>query len=166
MWLHAPHTEKRAQLSSNRMSIVDAKTRSRLMSGIRSKNTKPELTLRSFLHSRGFRFRLHASSLPGRPDLVLAKYKLCIFVNGCFWHRHPGCKFATMPKSNTDFWQEKFSANIRRDTQVMLQLQIQGWRVFRIWECGLRNADASALEMLTHLIKGDIGQLDWPDCIL
>ncbi|MDX7735481.1 very short patch repair endonuclease, partial [Aeromonas caviae] len=85
------------------------------MSGIRSKNTKPELTLRSFLHSRGFRFRLHASSLPGRPDLVLAKYKLCIFVNGCFWHRHPGCKFATMPKSNTDFWQEKFSANIRRD---------------------------------------------------
>lgn len=144
------------------MDIVDAKTRSRLMSGIRSKNTKPELTLRRFLHSRGFRFRLHASSLPGRPDLVLAKYNLCIFVNGCFWHRHLGCKYATMPKSNSDFWQKKFSANIRRDTHAILQLQTQGWRVFIIWECGLRNADESALEMLPKLIRSDTSQLDWP----
>lgn len=146
------------------MDIVDAKTRSRLMSGIRSKNTKPELTLRRFLHSRGFRFRLHASSLPGRPDLVLAKYKLCIFVNGCFWHRHPGCKYATMPKSNSDFWQKKFSSNVRRDTHAILQLQTQGWRVFIIWECGLRDADTTSLEKLTELIKSNTNKLDWPDC--
>lgn len=145
------------------MDIVDTKTRSSLMSGIRSKNTKPEMTLRRFLHSRGFRFKLHAPSLPGKPDLVLAKYKLCIFVNGCFWHRHPGCKYATMPKSNFAFWQEKLSTNVRRDTQVMLQLQTQGWRIFRIWECGLRNANAPALEMLVQLIKSDIIQLNWPD---
>ncbi|WP_323980537.1 very short patch repair endonuclease [Aeromonas media] len=145
------------------MDIVDTKTRSSLMSGIRSKNTKPEMTLRRFLHSRGFRFRLHAPSLPGKPDLVLAKYKLCIFVNGCFWHRHPGCKYATMPKSNFAFWQEKLSTNVRRDTEVMLQLQTQGWRIFRIWECGLRNANTPALEILVQLIKSDIIQLNWPD---
>ncbi|HGY1050431.1 TPA: very short patch repair endonuclease [Aeromonas salmonicida subsp. pectinolytica] len=145
------------------MDIVDAKTRSRMMSGIRSKNTKPELILRRFLHAKGFRFRLHASSLPGRPDLVLAKYKLCIFVNGCFWHRHPSCKYATMPKSNSDFWQKKFSANVRRDTHAILQLQTQGWRVFIIWECGLRDFDTTSLEQLTELIKGYTNNLDWPN---
>lgn len=118
------------------MDVVDRATRSRMMSGIRGKDTQPELTVRSFLHRAGLRFRLHAK-LPGKPDLVLPKYHAAVFVHGCFWHRHEGCRYATTPASNAAFWQEKFAANVRNDTKVKQQLQALGWRVLVIWSCEL-----------------------------
>lgn len=118
------------------MDIVDRATRSRMMSGIRGKDTKPELIVRSFLHRAGLRFRLHAK-LPGKPDLVFPKYRTIVFVHGCFWHRHEGCRYATTPANNAEFWQEKFAANVRRDAKVKLQLEELGWRVLVIWSCEL-----------------------------
>lgn len=118
------------------MDVVDAVTRSRMMAGIRGKDTKPELIVRSFLHRAGLRFRLHAK-LPGKPDLVLPKHRATVFVHGCFWHRHEGCRYATMPANNAAFWQEKFAANVRRDAKVKQQLQELGWRVLVIWSCEL-----------------------------
>jgi len=116
--------------------VVDKATRSRMMSGIRGKNTKPELIVRSFLHRAGLRFRLHAR-LPGKPDLVFPKYRTVVFVHGCFWHRHKGCRFATTPASNAAFWQEKFVANVSRDAVVKKALRKLGWRVRVIWACQL-----------------------------
>ena len=95
--------------------IVDRQTRSRMMSGIRGKNTKPEMILRRALHARGFRYRLHGKGVPGRPDLILAKHRAVIFVHGCFWHRHEGCRYATTPATRPEYWAEKFAANVRRD---------------------------------------------------
>lgn len=118
------------------MDVVDAATRSRMMAGIRGKHTKPELTVRSFLHRAGLRFRLHAK-LPGKPDLVLPKYVTVIFVHGCFWHRHEGCRYTTMPANNAEFWQEKFAANVRRDAKARQQLEEMGWQVLVIWSCEL-----------------------------
>lgn len=105
------------------------------MSRIRSSNTKPELRVRSVLHHLGYRFRLHSSNLPGKPDIVLPKWKHIILVHGCFWHRHERCKFCYTPKSRTDFWNEKFSATVRRDATVVEKLKALGWRVSIIWEC-------------------------------
>jgi DNA mismatch endonuclease (patch repair protein) len=116
--------------------VVDRATRSRMMSGIRGKNTRPELIVRSFLHRAGLRFRLHAK-LPGKPDLVLPKYRTAVFVHGCFWHRHKDCRHATTPATNAVFWQEKFAANVRRDARVKQQLEDSGWRVLVIWSCEL-----------------------------
>ena len=118
------------------MDIVDRATRSRMMSGIRGKNTKPELVVRSYLHRSGLRFRLR-STLPGKPDLVLPKYRTTVFVHGCFWHRHEGCTYAATPASNPVFWQDKFAANVRRDVKVTTQLEGLGWRVLVIWACQL-----------------------------
>ncbi len=132
--------------------IVDAATRSRMMANIRSKNTKPERIVRSFLHRAGLRFRLHAD-LPGKPDLVLPKYHAVVFVHGCFWHRHEGCRFATTPASNTAFWQEKFADNVRRDAGVEQQLKEMGWRVLVIWSCEL---DATRLEKLADVIVNEV----------
>lgn len=106
------------------------------MSGIRGKNTKPELTVRKFLHRKGLRFRLHAK-LPGKPDLTFPKYKTAVFVHGCFWHRHEGCRFSTTPKNNAGFWQKKFAANVERDARATAQLEELGWRVLIVWECQL-----------------------------
>lgn len=145
------------------MDIVDAKTRSRMMSGIRNKNTKPELTLRRYLHAKGFRYRLHVKTLPGQPDLVLPKYNLCIFVHGCFWHQHLRCPYATIPKSNTEFWLKKFAININRDEKAIALLLDRGWRVFTIWECGLRKADEVILGWLPKTIKGQERMLTWPE---
>ena len=114
--------------------IVDRATRSRMMSGIRGKNTIPEMIVRSALHRAGLRFRLHAK-LPGKPDLVFPKYRAVVFVHGCFWHRHEGCRYSTTPASNFDFWQKKFSDNVRRDFKARQQLEALGWRVFIIWAC-------------------------------
>src|SRR4051812_26276050 len=97
--------------------VVDRKTRSRMMSGIKGRDTQPELLVRSFLHRAGFRFRLHAKGIVGRPDLVLPKYRAVVFVHGCFWHRH-NCKFATNPKTNSAFWRKKFAENVARDRKV------------------------------------------------
>jgi len=105
------------------------------MSRVRSTDTKPELKVRSFLFRHGFRFRLHVKTLPGHPDIVLPKYKTIIEIRGCFWHRHPGCKIATMPSSNVDFWQEKFRKNVERDAKHAAELQKLGWNLIIVWGC-------------------------------
>ncbi|MDA8129039.1 MAG: DNA mismatch endonuclease Vsr [Betaproteobacteria bacterium] len=118
--------------------VVDKATRSRMMAGIRGENTKPELEVRRFLHSRGVRYRLHVQELPGKPDIVLPKYRTVIFVHGCFWHRHRGCKNAVMPKTNRDFWEQKLRANVARDRRNLRALTMAGWRCLVIWECEAR----------------------------
>lgn len=114
---------------------ITKERRSWNMSRIRSKNTKPEIVVRSLLHNLGFRFRLHRKDLPGNPDIVLTKYKTVIFVNGCFWHRHPGCKYAYTPKSRINFWANKFDQNTERDRRNHAVLTGMGWRVIVVWEC-------------------------------
>lgn len=118
--------------------IVNPQIRSRMMSGIRSKNTKPELELRRALHSRGFRFRLHSQKLCGRPDIILPKYRAVILVHGCFWHRHERCRYAIIPSTRSQFWQAKFEKNVARDMLVRKILLQAGWRVATVWECALR----------------------------
>jgi len=105
------------------------------MSRIRSKDTKPEMLVRSLLHQMGYRFRLHRKDLPGTPDIVLPKYKTIIFVHGCYWHRHKGCKYAYTPKSRVGFWQKKFQGNVERDRKHKRALKTLGWKVIVIWEC-------------------------------
>ncbi len=117
------------------MDSLSKEHRSWNMSRIRSTNTKPEMLVRSFLHRNGFRFRLHAKDLPGHPDIVLPKYKTVIEVRGCFWHRHPGCKYATTPSSNTEFWKQKFKQNIERDKQNGKKLKLLGWKLIVVWDC-------------------------------
>lgn len=131
--------------------IVDPATRSRMMSGIRGRNTKPEIIVRKYLHAAGFRFRLHVKDLPGKPDIVLPRYKTVIFVHGCFWHQHPGCKDAVMPKSNKEFWFTKLNSNISRDQKNITALQTQGWKTIIFWECDIRNMDK--LMLLTFEIR-------------
>jgi DNA mismatch endonuclease (patch repair protein) len=109
------------------------------MSRIRGKDTKPELIVRSLLHRMGYRFRLHRNDLPGKPDIVLPKYKTVIFVHGCFWHRHKGCKYAYKPKSRVDFWQKKFKENVQRDKKKQAELKKAGWKIIIIWECQVNN---------------------------
>jgi len=117
--------------------IVDPETRSRMMSGIRGKDTKPELLIRKGLHRLGFRYRLHVKGLPGKPDLVFPKYKAVIFVNGCFWHGHD-CHLFKPPSTRPEFWKEKIKKNRKRDTDVIESLQESGWRTLCIWECSLK----------------------------
>ena len=118
-------------------NIVSSKTRSRMMSGIRGKNTKPEMVVRKGLFRRGFRFRLHVNHLPGKPDLVLAKYNAVIFVHGCFWHHHD-CRLFKWPKSNAEFWRDKITANTQRDKRYNAMLKEDGRRVLIVWECVLK----------------------------
>ena len=129
------------------VDIVDQATRSRMMAGIHGKNTKPELLVRKYLHSKGLRFRLHVKNLPGKPDLVFPKYRAVVFVHGCFWHQHANCKYATMPSSRTDFWSTKLSDNVMRDQRQFAALDVLGWRVYVVWECELRES-SSKLESL------------------
>jgi DNA mismatch endonuclease (patch repair protein) len=124
--------------------IVDVKTRSRMMAGIRGKDTRPEMLLRKALHAMGHRFRLHAQDLPGRPDIVLPRYRAAVLVHGCFWHRHGGCRFATTPSSNTEFWRRKFEGTTERDLRNLLALRAAGWRIATVWECSVRSGGASA----------------------
>ena len=112
--------------------------RSRNMSAIKSKNTKPEIAVRKVLHSMGYRFRLHGKDLPGSPDIVLPKYKTVIFIHGCFWHRHENCKYASTPKTRKEFWENKFKANINRDNLNQANLLLRGWKIIIIWECQLK----------------------------
>jgi DNA mismatch endonuclease, patch repair protein len=134
------------------MDVVDATTRSRMMSGIRSKDTKPEMIVRRYLHSQGFRYRLHARDLPGSPDLVLPKHKAAIFVHGCFWHRHQGCRYSTTPASNAERWRQKFDGNVERDQRKTKALETAGWRVIVVWECDLRRLPEERLAHLTDEI--------------
>ena len=121
------------------VDVVDAATRSRMMAGIRGSNTKPEITLRRALHAQGLRFRLHGGHLPGRPDIVLPKWRAVILVHGCFWHRHTGCRYATTPATRPEFWNEKFGKNIERDARNVRDLAEAGWRVAIVWECEIRS---------------------------
>jgi len=131
--------------------VVSAEVRSRMMSGIRGKNTKPEILLRKLLHAKGFRFRLHAK-LPGKPDLVLPKWNAVIFIHGCFWHRHE-CAIFKWPKTRQDFWREKLSGNAERDTRNVAALLEAGWRVGVVWECSLRDDPIAASEKTAKWIK-------------
>jgi len=126
--------------------IVDRATRSRMMSGIRGRDTKPEIIVRKYLHAAGLRFRLAPKNLPGKPDIVLPKYRTVVFVHGCFWHRHEGCKYAATPKANPDFWQKKFGENTARDQRVQALLQEYGWHVIVVWECALTARDLASLK--------------------
>lgn len=122
---------------------VDPQTRSRMMSGIRGKNTQPEMLVRRLLHAMGYRYRLHARELPGRSDIVFRSRRLAIFVHGCFWHRHPDpeCRLARMPKSRVDFWQPKLEGNRVRDEANVTALERMGWKVLLVWECQLRDRE-------------------------
>ena len=115
--------------------------RSRNMSAIKSKNTKPEIKVRKILHSMGYRFRLHSKDLPGSPDIVLPKYKTVIFVHGCFWHRHENCKYASTPKTRPEFWNKKFKENIKRDSEIQDKIKNLDWRSVVIWECETKNIE-------------------------
>ena len=117
------------------MDRISPEKRSWNMSRIKSKDTTPERIVRSFLHRNGFRFRLHVKDLPGKPDIVLPKYKTIIEVRGCYWHRHEGCKDATTPSTNTDFWQKKFADNVARDKRTDQELKALGWNVIGVWDC-------------------------------
>lgn len=119
--------------------VVDAATRSRMMSGIQGKNTRPELIVRRALFSAGFRFRLHRRDLPGAPDIVLPGRKVAIFVHGCFWHLHQGCRYAKLPATRPEFWRDKLGRNALRDQLAIEALRSLGWRVLVVWECAARD---------------------------
>ncbi len=123
------------------MDKLEKEKRSWNMSRVKSKNTKPELLIRSHLHKIGYRFRLHVKHLPGSPDIVFPKYRAVIFVHGCFWHRHIKCSAGNLPKTRSEFWQEKISENINRDQVAFTQLNLLGWRTAIVWECALKNKD-------------------------
>ena len=123
------------------------------MSRIRGKNTTPERVVRSELHSRGFRFRIHRKDLPGSPDIVLSKYRTVIFVHGCYWHRHEGCKYATTPKSNVEFWLNKFNENTQRDSRNQKALKDLGWKVLIVWECEI--SKTGFFDNLVGQIRGE-----------
>lgn len=126
--------------------------RSRTMRAVRSRNTKPEMIVRRFLHAEGLRYRLHGSRLPGKPDLVFPGRRVALFVHGCFWHQHPGCSASSRPKSNTDYWTKKLDGNVERDRLVKESLEAGGWRVITIWECQVRNRDA-LIELATQILR-------------
>ncbi|MCH5511829.1 DNA mismatch endonuclease Vsr [Pseudomonas syringae] len=134
------------------IDVVDSATRSRMMAGIQGKNTSPELLIRKALHARGFRFRIHAKHLPGKPDLILPKYKAVIFIHGCFWHGHD-CRFFKVPKTRTEFWLEKIGKNKTRDSTQIASLQFLGWRVLVIWECAVRCMKKQHSTLLVDLVS-------------
>lgn len=133
--------------------IVSTAKRSELMAGIKSKNTKPELVVRKALHARGYRFRLHGTDISGKPDVIMKKYRTVIFVHGCFWHGHTGCKLFRVPKSRTEFWLNKIKTNIDRDCRQMTELTEEGWKVLVIWECAIRNKKNDAIALVLERVE-------------
>lgn len=123
------------------------------MSRIKGRDTKPELVIRSMLHRLGFRFKLSDRSLPGRPDIVLPKYKVVIFINGCFWHRHSGCKHATTPKSRAEFWNDKFEQNQERDKKNLTALKKSGWMPITVWECEIKTDATAAVSRIIDVLQ-------------
>ena len=121
------------------------------MSRIKGKNTKPEMLVRKFLHAGGFRYRLHDKKLPGKPDIVLAKYRTVIFVHGCFWHGHTNCRYYVVPKTNTEWWLNKINGNIAKDRKAIALLKKDGWKIINIWECNLKPAKVK--QTLAGLLK-------------
>lgn len=133
------------------MDRWEASVRSALMSRVRGKNTRPELTVRSLAHRLGFRFRLHRADLPGKPDLVFPRLRRVVFVHGCFWHQHPGCRRSARPTSRVDFWNKKLSKNAARDKGNIEKLTQLGWKVLIVWECEARKPDTVARKLLVFL---------------
>lgn len=133
------------------MDVITVERRSALMSRIRGKDTTPELIVRRLAHAIGYRFRLHVHYLPGAPDLVFPGRRKIVFVHGCFWHQHPGCRFAYKPKSNLRFWQKKFAANVERDTRILRELWDRGWSPLVIWECETSDLKTLAAHLTCHL---------------
>lgn len=138
------------------MDIWNKEKRSACMSRIRSKNTKPELVLRKALFARGFRYRVNDKKLPGKPDIVLPKYKTVIFIHGCFWHGHAGCKYAYTPKTNTKFWIDKIISNAERDKVNAERLTVLGWNVLTVWECEIRHTHKQNLTSLIDRVEAEI----------
>jgi len=136
------------------MDVHDKKTRSYNMSRIKGKDTKPEMLVRKYLFAHGFRYRLHVKELPGKPDIVLPKYKTVIFVHGCFWHGHKGCKYFTIPKTRTEWWLNKIKGNTCRDKKAEIELNVLGWKVIVVWECELKSKSiVSTLENLLEKLS-------------
>ena len=131
------------------VDVLTKEQRSRLMGRVSHFDTPPEIAVRRLLHSLGYRFRLHRKDLPGRPDIVLPRLKKVIFVHGCFWHRHTGCRKATTPKSNADYWQNKFAENVERDRRAIAELLRLGWEPMVVWECETRDIDALSQALST-----------------
>ena len=129
------------------------------MSRIRSRHTKPEVIVRSLLHRSGYRFKINDSKLPGRPDIVLPKYKTVIFVHGCFWHRHENCSKATTPSTNKEYWTKKFRNNVSRDNKVKKELEKLKWRVIIIWECEITNDPLSVLNEIVRTLEKDVSKV-------
>lgn len=135
---------------------VSKDKRSWMMSRIRGKDTKIEVLVRSYLFSKGYRFRKNDKRYPGKPDIVLPKYNTIIFVNGCFWHRHDGCKYAQVPSSNTEFWLEKFERTVTNDKKNKKLLETQGWQVITLWECQLKKQFEVTMQELEEMIRGNV----------
>ncbi|WP_028656621.1 very short patch repair endonuclease [Nocardioides sp. J54] len=140
--------------------VVSPEVRSRMMAGIRGKDTKPELLLRKALHRDGFRYRLHARNLPGRPDMVFPRYKAAVFVHGCFWHGHEGCSYFKVPATRREFWEAKFAANRERDARRRLELEEAGWRTAVIWECATRRCLAQTVRDVETWLVGEERRLN------
>jgi DNA mismatch endonuclease (patch repair protein) len=145
--------------------VVDSATRSRMMSGIRSKNTDPELQMRRALHRAGFRYRLHAKDVPGRPDMVFPKYRAAVFINGCFWHGHD-CSLFKMPGTRRDFWAAKIGRNRQRDAEVRVLLAERGWRCVTVWECATRGRGRIGLEETVRRLVAWLRDLTSPSLVL
>ena len=137
------------------MDVLTPEQRKKNMQNIRGKDTKIEVKVRSELFKRGFRFRKNDSRYPGKPDIVLPKYKTVIFVNGCYWHRHPGCKYATTPKTNTEFWNKKFQTNIKNDAKNKAELEEAGWNVITLWECELKRDLVGVLNYVEEEVRNN-----------
>lgn len=133
--------------------------RSRMMAGIHGKNTRPELSLRLALFAEGFRYRLHVRGMAGSPDLVFPRYRAVLFVHGCFWHRHQGCRYAATPRLNAEFWRLKFDGNVRRDSRNVALLRAVGWRVGIVWECALKRSVPETVEAVSLWLRGQEGDL-------
>lgn len=136
---------------------ITPEQRSSAMSKVKGQNTKIEVYVRSVLHAKGFRFRKNVKSLPGKPDIVLPKYRTVIFINGCFWHQHEKCKRSTLPKTRTEFWSNKLAGNVTRDKSNIEKLRLMGWKVLTVWECSLRSVSEEkqsfVIEELIDFIK-------------
>jgi DNA mismatch endonuclease (patch repair protein) len=132
---------------------ITPQIRSSIMSRVKGRNTKPERTVRKLLHAMGYRFRLHRKDLPGKPDIVLPKYQSVIFVHGCFWHGHEGCKRAARPTSNIEFWNSKLDSNIKRDAEAQKNLKEQGWKYLVIWQCEMRNLTTLQARLKQFLVN-------------
>ena len=142
------------------VDTLSPERRSWNMSRIRGSDTRPEQLVRSVLHRLGFRFRLGRRDLPGKPDIVLPKYRTVVFVHGCFWHRHAGCRYAYTPKSRTAFWQAKFRRNVERDSEVKVALEKMSWRVLYVWECETKERDALRLRLASEISEPPPGSAE------